>query len=619
MKRRYTVFFAGLSICLLASAAAAPTGLSDPYEILDRYFRACGGLDRLKAERTQYSEGDITFAGLKGTIKMWVETPDRSRVDTDLGVLNVIQGDDGKMQWTLDTNGKLQKITKFDEPTLKRRDVKRRLALYEYADRNSGTFKISFKGTEKTDTTECYVLQINNTINDDALTYYINTQDFLLEKSVSLEGEYSNDTYYQSYRDADGLKIPYRTRQVFHLTGQEQEVNITKYASNPAIDPALFEPPEEGARDFEFEDGQSAENIPFIFKGNHIYLPVVVDCKERYWILDTGAGMSVIDETYAKELGMELQGDLKGAGAGGTVDVKWAKMPPFALKGIRFNGQTVGVIDMKELNVLLDVEAVGILGFDFLSRFVTKVDFDNEFVSFYSPETFVYSGNGHEIPLNLRNGVFVVDAALDREHSGIWLFDLGAGSVSLDGVYAFRTGISSRKGVEGLGRGAGQTFAVKKVRFKTMDFAGYTVKDPTVSFSYGGTDTVLTSDQLGILGNNLFRNFVIYCDYANERVIVEKGKDFDKQFPEDRSGLMLARSGDGRIEVFYVSMDTPADKAGLVKGDIIRSINGIETGQFGGLASVRDILMSAAGNEYTFVIDRAGKSRKIKIKLADLL
>jgi len=617
--QRHNGAIIGSLVVLLISSAAAQTNLIDPYDILSRHFEACGGLDHLKAERSQYTECDVLFAGLKGTLKAWVQKPDRSRVDFDLGVFKLIQGDNGKMQWILDTNGKLQEITNFDEPTIKRKDVKRRMAEYEYADRKSEIFKVSLKGIENIEGADCYAIQITNILNSDVLTSYINTKSFLLEKSVSLEAENSNDSYYKDYRDTDGLKVAFWTKLIAHQTGQEQEISITKYKSNPDIDPALFNPPQESAKDFEFVDGRSAENIPFLFSGNHLYIPVAIECNERYWILDTGAAMSVIDKAYADELGLELQGDLRGKGAGGTVDVSLTTLPPFGLRGIRFNEQTVGVIDLKELNRLLDLEIVGILGFDFLSRFVTRVDYSKELISFYDPEKFEYSGDGHQVDLNLKNSVFAVEATLDGEHSGTWLFDLGAGSVSLDGVYAFRSGISKRKGVEGLGRGAGSTFNVKKVKCSTIDFAGFTIDYPTVSFSYGGTDTVLTSDQIGILGNNLFRNFVIYCDYANERIIVEKGKDFNLRFPEDRSGLQLARRDDGQIEIFYVAKGTPGDKAGFIQGDAVKTINGIETNQFDGLAAIREILTGEPGQEYTFVIDRAGKSRKMKFRLADIL
>jgi C-terminal processing protease CtpA/Prc len=120
------------------------------------------------------------------------------------------------------------------------------------------------------------------------------------------------------------------------------------------------------------------------------------------------------------------------------------------------------------------------------------------------------------------------------------------------------------------------------------------------------------------LGNTLFRNFVVYCDYLNERVILEKGVNFNREFPADHSGLQIIRGEKEGYEIMYVSEDTPADKAGFQEGDILRSINGVDVEYFGGLTAVRKILREDPGTKYSVVIDREGKEKKINIKLANL-
>lgn len=613
------LLLSGFLLAAVFSVAAAQGSLNDPYDILGRYFNAVGGLDRLKAERSHYLEGNVNVAGFEGTVKIWIEKPDRSRTELDLGVFKMIQGDNGEYEWVLDTNGKLQKTTNPDETAIKRKEVRRRMAEYEYADRGSDIFKVSLVGIEEIDGDSCYVIKIENNINNDYETDYINRDNFLLAKSVSVGGSESHDAFYKDYRDIDGIKVPFRHREIAHETGQEEEIEITEYVSNPDIDSSLFNPPEEGAKDYHFTEGDRSENIPFKFEGNHLYIPVVIDCKERYWILDTGAAMSVIGFEYATELGLDLQGDMKGSGMGGTVDIRIATLPPFSIQGIEFNEQTVAAISLKDLNRVLSVKIVGILGFDFLSRFVTRVDYTNELVSFYEPETFEYTGDGREVDIHVKDNVFMVEATLEDDYSGTWLFDLGASSINLNGAYALKNHLTERKGVLGMGRGAGSSFIYKRVKCKKLDFAGYTLDNPTVSMPYGGTDTVFTADYLGILGNTVFRNFVVYCDYADERVILEKGDDFNREFPADHSGLQILRGEKGGYEVLYVSENTPAHKAGFREGDVLKSINGIDMEYFGGLSDIRYLFTDDPGTKYTFIIDREGKEKKINMKLADLL
>jgi hypothetical protein len=616
MKRARRLLLVGVAVALAWTNLFAQQNLSDPHEVLNRYFEAAGGLDRLKAESTAYFEAEISVAGMQGTFKSWFARPDRLRNDIDLGILKMIQADNGEYEWTLDSNGKLQKITNPDEASIKRREVRKRIAEYEYADRGSETFEIIFEGTDSVDAKECYAIRIENIINNDVLTYFINTDNFLLEKSVSLEANNSNDQFFADYRLIDGLMVPFWNKQVAHMTGQEQEIILTEYVSNPPLDPTIFDPPGEGEKDYRFAQGNSAENIPMVFAENHIFIPVIVDCRERFWILDTGAALSVVSEKFAAELRLEKQGDLKGMGAGGTVNISFTELPPFSLTGIEFDKQMVAVVDLTELNRVICMEIAGILGFDFLSRFVTKVDFANENVSFYEPETFEYKGEGNEIPLHIRENVFTVKATLDGEHSGNWLFDLGASSTSLHGAYALREGYSDVKGVVRIARGAAHAFKMKKIRSETVDFAGYTVREPIVSFPYGGSDTTFTADRIGTLGNTLFRNFVIFCDYAGERLIVEKGEKFDGIYPEDHSGMQLTRAEDDDIAVLHVADDTPAAKSGFREGDILKSINGIDIGRLNGLIAIRSMLCDEPGTKYKFVVVRDGIEKKLNIKLA---
>ena len=607
--------------CLFALllCPALVSAQSDAYDVLNKNIAASGGLEKLKAERSQYVEGTLAIAGLSGTMKIWTMKPNFSRNEVDLKVLRVTQGENADGQWVLDSNGKLQLITKRDEASLKRKDVKQRMAEYEFLDPKSTVFNVEAAGMDTANGVNCHVIKVSNTINADVLKNYINASTFLLERAVSSEGDESSDSYFGDYRDVRGLKVAHYTKQISILTGQVQEFSITKYESNPVIEVAFFDPPAETKKDYRFTNGSSAENTPFKFSGGHIYMPVTVNCKERYWVLDTGASMSVIGSKFAKELGLETMGNMKGGASNSTVDIQFATLPPFSVKGIEFDAQQIAVIDMEPLNKLINIQIDGILGFDFLSRFVTKVDYAHELLSFYDPKTFSYVGDGTKLDVHLKDGVFVTKAELDGVLSGTWLCDLGASGTSLEGAYAKRSGFLERSGVESMGRGAGDAFRTKRVMCDSIAFAGFTLKNPKIAFPIDKIDTVSAPDEIGNLGNTLFRNFVLYVDYANEQMIVEQGDKFGIEWPDDRSGLQLIRGDGDEIKVWFASPGTPSAKAGFQENDLIVSINDIPIGQFAGIEAIRNVLCAKAGTQYRVTVKRAGKELLLNLTLKELL
>ncbi|UCD94356.1 MAG: hypothetical protein JSU69_11440 [Candidatus Zixiibacteriota bacterium] len=136
---------------LVAAGFVSAREISDPHEILNRYFERLGGLERLKAEQASYSEGTFSMGGMEGSVRQWNREPARSRIEISLGPLNIIQGDNGEQAWVLDQNGKLQVISNLDEESIKRRRVRRLIREYTFAERASDIFTVSLEGVEPVD------------------------------------------------------------------------------------------------------------------------------------------------------------------------------------------------------------------------------------------------------------------------------------------------------------------------------------------------------------------------------------------------------------------------------------------------------------------------------------
>jgi hypothetical protein len=605
MKLRILVALA--LVCALAPVTRAAADITDPYEVLDRYYEAMGGLDRVKAEQTRHFEATLSVAGLEGTIHHWEVSPDRSRSEVDLVVFTQTTGDNGKVAWEVDMNGKLR--IEQDPNVLARREVGRRLALFEHLDRASDIFTVSLEGTEQVEGANCYVIRVASAADDVERVWYIDVSDLLLRKSIDIQLDIQQHAIHSDYRDVNGVIHAFRQDIEMLPLGQKQVIVTTLLETNVDIDPALFEPPSEDARDFVFTEGGDRAEVPCRYIERHIFLPVIVDYDRSLWVLDSGASASVIDRDYAESLGLELSGELKGQGAGNTVDVAFTTLPPFSVQGIEFEEQQVAVIEFVDLfRRVSDLEVVGILGYDFLSRFVTRVDYANNMLTFYDPETFEYEGDGTVLDAPLKENLFTVAATVDGVHTGRWMLDLGAGGMTFHAPYAKAHDLESRDGVYGVGFGAGGRIHHHLSRYETVEFGGYTIERPCISMAGAGGEMAGAfsgGELVGNLGNTLFRHFVLYLDYKNQQVVVEKGDDFETEFPWDRSGLQLWRP-DKVCKVLYVSPGTPAEEAGFQENDLVLTINGIDTARFG-------------GTEYVFEVERDGRREELKLVLRDLL
>jgi hypothetical protein len=305
-----------------------------------------------------------------------------------------------------------------------------------------------------------------------------------------------------------------------------------------------------------------------------------------------------------------------------VINVSFTEIPEYSLEGIKFDEQKIMAIDMQPLfHKIMGIEVGGILGYDFLSRFVTRIDYAGSRISFYDPDSFVYSGNGTviESPLSQDN-MFHVPMMVDSKDSGLWNLDLGAGNVDFHYPYAEKIGLLNRKGIDALGFGAGGDMKLRSARFKSIKFAGYNLDKPIISWPLEkGQGAFSRSDLIGNIGNDLLHNFVIYLDYKKGRVIVEKGADFGQFLPIDNSGLTVGYNDSDQVEVLFASPGTPADKAGLKIGDILQTINGRPANKYAdGLIGIRKLLREDPGTEIEFSILREGQTKTAKITLRNL-
>lgn len=605
-----------LLLALFVSWPVCAEEAIDPYRFFAAHYEAMGGLERFKQIRSGWSVGTVRYDGLEGTFESWSEKPLRYRLDEDFGIIRQSEGDDGTRRWRKDTNGQVEEVR--DEETLKRRRIAELLENFEHLNPDSPWFTLSDEGAAEVEGVPCRVLRLKNRINSDVSRFFFALDDLRVVKAVDTEPDVEIHTRYDDYRKVDGLRLPFRQVSDIHPRNKRREIAITAQRINPTVDRRRFAKPAPTTGAIGFPADDRAENIPFYFSENLIYLPVTINGDTRWWVLDSGASMSVIDADYAESLGLNPEGSIGGFGFGELFTLSFVRLPPCRVGELALPAQTIHAYKGLAESSYEPVR-VGILGYDFLSRFVTRIDYARHTISFYRPESFIYRGPGKVVDAPLKYRTFSLSARVDDLPEARFSLDLGAHRSSLHHPFAARHGLLKRPGVQTVSKGmAGFSFETLSA-FERMEIAGFAIERPRLTIpDEAGPGTAAVGELAGNLGNSLLRHFVLTLDYGKQQVIIEPGAEFNGTFPEDRSGLLVGQGEDGGPMVSFVAAGTPAAEAGFLAGDVIAAVDGRPAAEYGGVLPLRELLRQAPGTRLDFTLLRQGRQVHIELVLREL-
>ena len=228
-----------------AEAAASPTTikLPEPKEIIERYVKALGGRDALSKYRSRYEKGTIELSpmGIKGTVETFSRSDDRSLTKLSIdGIGEILEGFDGKNAWTVNPiQGNRVKAGTELAQAKRNSTFRRELNLDKMYD------GLKVRGLEKVGERETYVVVASTAgLPDDIL--YFDTESGLLLRSDSIvvtpEGNQAMSSFYEDYREVDGVKSAFKVRAKTPAFEINTAVSEVKYGV--AIEDSKFTQPQ---------------------------------------------------------------------------------------------------------------------------------------------------------------------------------------------------------------------------------------------------------------------------------------------------------------------------------------------------------------------------------------
>ena len=327
---------------------------------------------------------------------------------------------------------------------------------------------------------------------------------------------------------------------------------------------------------------QAVAQIPFEMNGNSLFLQARVNGSKPCWfILDTGAAVTVLNVTTVQALGLKARAGGTLRGAGGNVQSTQIKGVTLDVGGARLEDLNVAALPLAQFESAGGRVVDGILGVELFKRYVVEIDYEARQLAVYEPAGYVYAGRGESLPLSIKNNHPHVRAQLKlpgrAPFEGEFVIDAGA-SMPLVLLPSFTERHGLRDSLPAAhtvyGRGVGGEIRLPVGRAESFRIGSFTLAQPVTGLPSAGT---FGSEGLaGNIGTAILRRFKVVFDYSRKRVHLEPAKNFSDPFEFDTSGLGLMSEGPSFnvFKVVRVLPGTPAAEAGLRPGDEIVTVGG---------------------------------------------
>ena len=490
-----------------ALATISPTALPT----LDAWAHAVGGRDELARVATIHVHGRISHGGMSGPYEQW-RTAGGARVEeatTDF--LHETHVFDGTHGWLVDRNREVRPLAGVElDDELALAFVEDNAALLP--ERRAGTVAPAPDGT----------LVLTPAGGHRAVAVAFDPTTHLPRSYTRRAADKQLVTELSDWRRVGRVRMP------FHAALHDGDPNDTVEIQLDAIDTtaapgAAFARPQDRATDVDMP--RDTIELPFeLAPGSLIVTTGTVAGTSLSMIVDSGAESTVLNSTRLDQLHLHATGRFGiGAGGGDTV-AGYVPHVTFDLAGAKLRDLTVAAIDFTVLEAVFGRRIDGILGYDFLSRFVVEIDYAHDVMRLHDRSRYAHAG-GAAIPITLEGSTPWVDASIDvpgqAPIGGHFTIDTGCGcEVSLTTPFTDGNHLldAFHPLPQGISAGAGGVTRSLTGEIPALHVGALTIDRPTADFARDATGATADPESAGLIGAMIFRHYVLVLDYAGERM-----------------------------------------------------------------------------------------------------
>lgn len=244
------------------------------------------------------------------------------------------------------------------------------------------------------------------------------------------------------------------------------------------------------------------------------------------FILDTGAGTSLLSAELAQQLNIKVLGTKEGQSAGGKVSVSLAKVESLALGQAKIEDVEVGIVDLGHIAKAIGTKIDGDVGYNFLKHFRVTIDYQTDEIRFDDPKRIENFGRPPktEIPMRLASPakpLVLVDVYANGRGPFQFAIDTGTSTTAISPEVAQQLGIDGSP-IGPLTTGGSQV-NVTAGNLKSFQVGEARIDDLIVVVAdfFAMLSQAVGAKLDGIVGYNFLRNFRVVMDYPSEKFRLE--------------------------------------------------------------------------------------------------
>lgn len=423
-----------------------------------------------------------------------------------------------------------------------------------------------------------------------------------------------------------------------------------------------------GQGDFLLENNATKATIPFKLINNLVFIPIKVNGVELNFLLDSGVEETILFSMEEKqEVSFNNVEKIKLRGLGSEEEIEGLKSTKNILEthGLKSNDHMVFIILDQSFNLSshIGIPVNGIIGHKFFRNNYVEVNYQKRKIIVHAKNNKFEERLNKKfrmVPITVEKSkpyIMTTATVNNEEIPAKLLIDIG----NSDAFWVFENDkikLPNKNFPDFLGKGFSGDIEGHRAKIDKFSIDEFDFKKPIVSFPDSASirNVKMVPGRIGSVGGEVLKRFTLVFDYKGKKLYLKKNSKFGEPFTYNKSGITVQHNGLQWVqetvhletvrvassmdelqekeknsnnfkykfalkpvyEIVNVRKNSAAEKCGLLKGDIIISINKTQPYKYT-LQQINNLLKSEDDIWINIEVERNSVVLKFRFRLEDEL